>query len=140
MYGMFDERWVNIPYFKKIQSYINHRWRFFLENGYVETPMFGRQIKACHIEDPSPTKLFNYIVQAFETEVAVANLGILQKYLVNKKTKAILYTYDSIMFDAHKDDKISTIHDLKSIMESPKMPVKVYVGRNYGSMSRINFP
>lgn len=139
IYGTFDDRWINTPFFKKIQSFINHRWKFFVENGYVETPMFNRHIKRCHIEDPSPSKLFNYILQGYETEVAVVNLGILQKYLSDKKTKAILYTYDSIMFDAHKDDKISTIRDLKDIMENSKMPVKVYAGKNYSDMPKIDF-
>ena len=138
MYGGIDEKWMYIPYFKKAQEYIDHRWKFFKENGYIETPMFNRKIKKCHIEDPSPNKLFNYILQAYETEMAVNTLQSLLEYAKSKKTKPILYTYDSILFDAHKEDKISTLQDIKKIMEGDKFPVKVYVGKNYGDMKQIS--
>ncbi len=137
MYGGIDEKWMYIPYFKKAQEYIDHRWKFFKENGYIETPMFSRKIKKCHIDDPSPNKLFNYILQAYETEMAVNTLQSLLEYSKNKKTKPVLYTYDSILFDAHKEDKITALQDIKKIMEGDKFPVKVYVGKTYGDMKQI---
>ncbi|MEI6423736.1 MAG: hypothetical protein WCP55_16080, partial [Lentisphaerota bacterium] len=103
----------------------------------IETPMFFRKIKKCHIEDPTPNKLFNYILQAFETEMAVDMLRNLLDYLKNKKTKPVLYTYDSILFDAHKEDEIFTIKGIKRMMEGKKFPVKVYVGNSYTEMKKI---
>lgn len=138
IYGGIDKKWMHIPYFKKVQEYIDHRWKFFEENGYIETPKYGRRIKHCHIQDPTPNKLFNYILQAFETEMAVDVLGELTDYLSNKLTKPVLYTYDSILFDAHKDDKMAVIKKIKSIMERDKFPVKVYVGKNYDDMKQVN--
>jgi len=138
IYGGFDKKWLHIPYFSKIQEYIDHRWKFFEENGYIETPKYGRKIKHCHIQDPTPNKLFNYILQAFETEMAVDVLGDLLADLKGKKTVPVLYTYDSILFDAHKDDKMDTIKRLKSIMERSKFPVKVYVGKDYKNMTQID--
>ena len=138
IYGGFDKKWLHIPYFAKIQEYIDHRWKFFTENGYIETPKYKRKIKACHIPDANPSKLFNYILQAFETEMAVDVLGDLLGDLNGKKTVPILYTYDSILFDAHKDDKMDTIKRLKRIMERDKFPVKVYVGKNYKEMKHID--
>lgn len=137
IYGGFDKKWLHIPYFSKIQEYIDHRWKFFTENGYIETPKYKRKIKECHIPDANPSKLFNYILQAFETEMAVDVLGDLLGDLKTKKTKPILYTYDSILFDAHKEDKMDTIKRLKSIMERNKFPVKVYIGKNYKEMKQI---
>jgi len=138
IYGGIDKKWLHIPYFSKVQEYIDHRWKFFQENGYIETPKYGRKIKSCHIQDPTPNKLFNYILQAFETEMAVDVLGELITYLDGKKTIPILYTYDSILFDAHRDDKMVLIKRIKTIMEQGKFPVKVYVGKNYGDMKHIN--
>lgn len=137
IYGGFDKKWLHIPYFAKIQEYIDHRWQFFNSNGYIETPKYKRKIKPCHIGDANPNKLFNYILQAFETEMAVDVLGDLLGDLEGKKTQPILYTYDSILFDAHKEDKLDTIKRLKNIMERGKFPVKVYVGNNYKDMRYI---
>lgn len=138
IYGGIDKKWTHIPYFKKVQEYIDHRWKFFESNGYIETPKYGRKIKHCHIQDPTPNKLFNYILQAFETEMAVDTLGELMNYLNDKLTKPVLYTYDSILFDAHKSDKMPIIKKIKTIMEGDKFPVKVYVGKNYGDMKHVS--
>lgn len=138
IYGGIDKKWLHIPYFKKVQEYIDHRWKFFEENGYMETPKYGRKIKPCHIENPTPNKLFNYILQAFETEMAVDVLGELISYLDGKKTLPILYTYDSILFDAHKDDRVDVIKRIIKIMEQNNFPVKVYAGKNYGDMKQIS--
>ena len=65
-------------------------------------------------------------------------LGDILNELSDKKTQPILYTYDSILFDAHKADKMDTIKKLKNIMERGKFPVKVYVGNNYKDMKQIS--
>ena len=138
LYGGIDERWVHIPYFSKIQEYIDHRWRFFEENNYIETPKYFRKIKPCHIQDATPNKLFNYILQAFETEMAVDILNKLQIYLKGKMTRPMLYTYDSILFDAHRSDGKETLRQIKEIMEGSKFPVKVYIGKSYADMHKID--
>lgn len=138
IYGGLDKRWLHIPYFAKIQEYIDHRWRFCEEYGYIETPKYKRKIKPCHTGEANPNKLFNYILQAFETEMAVDTLGEILSHLEAKKSKPVLYTYDSILFDMHKEDKIETIKKLKNIMEKDKFPVKVYAGKNYKDMKHIS--
>ena len=138
LYGGIDKRWAHIPYFSKIQEYIDHRWRFFEEYGYIETPRYFRKIKPCHIQDPTPNKLFNYILQAFETEMAVDVLSRLQTFLDGKKTQPVLYTYDSILFDAHKSDGRETLRQIKAMMEGDKFPVKVYVGKSYSGLRKID--
>ena len=102
--------------------------------------MLFRSIKPCHIEDPSPNKLFNYILQAFETEISVVTLGRVLDYLVDKQTKPILYTYDSILYDVHRADGMPTVKKLRDIMVDGKYPVKVYVGKNYDEMTKITIP
>ena len=134
MYGNIPSELLEIPYFKKMSDYIAHRWKFFNENGYVETPIYKRRITANHINDPSPNKLFNYILQASETEFGMESLVRVNEYLNNKQTKAILYTYDSVLFDCHKDDKKDVLIELKRLMSNNQFPVKCYIGKNYDNM------
>lgn len=136
-YGGIKPEFLNIPYFQAAQTYIDHRWSFFEKNGYVETPIYYRRIKTCHIDQPNPNKLFNYILQAFETEISVMTLGRVWDFLSTRQTKPILYTYDSLLYDVHKSDGMSTVKQLRDIMVGGKFPVKVYAGKNYDEMSQI---
>jgi len=138
MYGNIPKELLDIPYFKKMSDYISHRWSYFNEFGYVETPIYKRRITNKHISDPNPNKLFNYILQASETEFGMSILSDINMYLNNKQTKVILYTYDSLLFDVHKDDGKATLNDIKKIMNSSGFPVKCYIGNNYDQMISVN--
>jgi hypothetical protein len=137
MYGNIPEELLEIPYFKKMKEYIDHRWHFFNTYQYVETPIFKRQITTNHIYDPNPNKLFNYILQASETEFGIQALSSVNQYLSNKETKAILYTYDSILFDVYLGEK-ECFSQIKDLMENGKFPVKQYLGKNYNEMKLLD--
>ena len=51
-------------------------------------------------------KLFNYVLQALETERNILILDKLSKIDLNQKSIPILYTYDSILFDVQEDEEI----------------------------------
>lgn len=138
LYGGIRKEYRAIPFFKEIEQYIEHRWKFFKENGYVETPVWKRKITDKHIVDANPNKLFNYILQASETEFSLQNINRVNEYLKNKKTCVILYTYDAILLDACKDDKHQTLKDVKQMMIDNQFPVKCYSGNNYHEMSLIS--
>ena len=137
MYGGIREQFLHIPYFRSTQTYIDHRWSFFEKNGYVETPIYFRKIKTCHIDDPTPNKLFNYILQAYETEVAVQTLGRILEFLNGKKTQPVLYTYDSLLYDFHREDGKDTLRRIRDIMVDGKFPIKAYAGKSYDEMVQI---
>jgi len=138
LYGGIRDEYKHIEYFKKVNEYINHRWSFFLENEYVETPIFKRRITSKHIIDPNPNKLFNYLLQASETEFSIQNINRVNEYLINKKSKVVLYNYDSILIDICKDDKKETLLHIKEIMINNQFPIKCYVGNNYHDLVKIN--
>lgn len=139
LYGNIPEKYASIPFFSKIKEYINHRWNHFINHGYVETPVFKRQITRNNISEPNPNKLFNYILQAAETEYNTGVLKEINYYLNDKLTKSILYTYDSILFDVNQQDGIETLKTIKNIMSSNnKLPVKCYTGKNYNEMEIIS--
>jgi len=138
MYGNIPDELMDIPYFKKMSEYINHRWKYFNEFGYVETPIYKRRITKNHIADPNPNKLFNYILQASETEFGMSVLSNINQYLNDKLTKVVLYTYDSFLFDINKNDGKQTLFDIKKIMNDRGFPVKCYIGHNYDHMITVN--
>jgi len=120
------------------KSFIEKNWVFFQENEYVLTPIFGRKITNKHLKNGNPSKLFNYILQATETEIALTALNRINDYLRNKLTKPILYTYDSILFDFYKNDGFDVLKEIYSIMMlNNRFPVKIYSGDNYNNMIQI---
>jgi len=138
LYGGVEEQFEHIKYFSKLKSFINSNWDVFLKNGYVMTPIFKRKITNMHVLDPNPSKLFNYILQATETEIAVQVLKSVGEYLKGKKSKAVIYTYDSILFDFHKEDGASVLKNVMTIMKmGGRFPIKVYLGETYDSVSQI---
>ena len=137
LYGGVRDEHLHIPYFQKVNEYKKHRWEFFNENGYVETPIFKRKITKNHITDANQNKLFNYILQGVEMEFSVPTIKRVNDYLKDKKSKVVLYTYDSILIDACKDDKKDFLLDIKSIMVDNQFPVKCYAGNNYQDMTFI---
>lgn len=137
-FGGVDDKYSHIKYLANLKYYINTQWEFFNSNGYVLTPIFNRKITNKHIEDPNPPKLFNYILQATEGEISIPRINLILNYLNNKKTKAILYTYDAILYDFHRDDGKITLNELYNIMSiNGRFPMKVYIGNNYHEMNPI---
>ena len=61
----------------------------------------------------------------------------IQDYLLNKKTKLVLYGYDSFLFDFSNQDGVETLKDIKSILEEEKHFTKSKIGVNYGEMKDI---
>ena len=73
----------------------------------------------------NPQKLMNYLMQSLETSRNITILKEVLRYLQNKKTKVVLYTYDALLFDFSKEDGKDTLEELKIILESGnKYPVK----------------
>lgn len=133
-----EEQYAHIKFFTHLTRFIDEHWEFFQKHGYVLTPLYKRKILAEHIGDPNPNKLFNYILQATETEIAIQALRQVQKYLLGKKTKTVLYTYDSILFDFHKEDGVSVLNDVIEIMKmGNRFPIKVYAGESYDEVTQI---
>ena len=78
--------------------------------------------------------MFNYYIQATETETNIHKINEIQQYLGNKKTKLVLYIYDAFIFDFSKEDHKQVLLDLHTIL-SDKFPVKIKTGKHYGALS-----
>lgn len=138
LYGGVEPKYESIKYLAHLKDFIRRSWSEFEKNGYVKTPIFKRKISDKHILDPNPNKLFNYILQATETEIALSSLNLVNQYLRSKKTKAVLYTYDSILFDFSLDDGVHLLPEIiKIMMMNNRFPVKAYFGKSYDDVVQV---
>lgn len=139
LYGGVEEKYENIKYFQNLKEFRKKHWEQFQKDGYTITPIFGRKITNNHLKEANPNKLFNYILQATETEIAMTAIEQVNKYLMDKETKAVLYTYDSLLFDFYRPEIIGSVLDeVMDIMTiGNRFPIKVYKGKTYDSVVQI---
>jgi hypothetical protein len=84
----------------------------------------------------NPNKLFNYLLQASETENNLQVLNNVNDLLCEYNTKIILYTYDSLLFDYDLKDGRKLLLKLKDVMsQAGRFPVKTKAGVNYHVMT-----
>ena len=136
LYGGVQDEYKHIPFFKKTSEYIESLWSEFLMKKEVYTPILKRKI--IYNGELNKNKLFNYILQAVETERNILILEKLSQLQLSQKSLPILYTYDSILFDMHPDDGNDYVLKIKSVMESDGFPTDVEFGDNYKDMVKVN--
>lgn len=130
LYGGVDKKYKHVPFFKQMEDYVEEIWKAYKSQKGYKLPT-GRVIR------PEATmtkyKLFNYVVQNMETIENIYKINEIQSYLkvVGAKTKLILITYDSFLFDFHKRDGKKTLQDIKNILELGQMKVKHKHGTSY---------
>ena len=139
LYGGIDkEVRENITFFGLTYDKINAFWEYFKSNNFIETDIYKRKLLAKNYTDMNKNKLFNYLIQAYETESNIKTIIELKHYLLDKKTKLVLYGYDSFLFDFSKQDGVSTLTEIKNILERNGHMVKAKAGSNYGEMQDIS--
>jgi len=129
LYGGIRKEYKDKPFFKEASQYIDNVWSMLNEDGKIHT--VNNVFYLDKIENPNPTKIFNYIIQSCETSTNIKIILDIIDYLKDKQTKLVLYTYDSILLDYSELDGVEIINKLKHIM---KYPVKTKQGLNYKLM------
>lgn len=137
LYGGLDDEARKIPFFQKVDEYIQSVHRGFVISGRLTTPLLKREIHFARIEGATEQKVFNYLLQALETEVNYMKIGQLLDKLGDKMSKPILYTYDALLFDVHPVERDEIIRIVKEVMEGGGFPVRVYEGTNYNQLEVI---
>lgn len=137
LYGGVEDEYSHIKFFYNLNGFIDSHWKEYQSKGYTTTPVFGRKIK--NITEPNPSKIFNYILQATETEISIPILGKVNCYLRDKKSKAVIYTYDSVLFDISLDEMEEVRQKLVSLMkDNDRFPIKCYIGKSYADLKQIS--
>lgn len=125
----------NFPYLlKSIHNNRNKLWEDYKKYGYIKSSLSGRKII---VPEPSINKVFNYYVQALESEETYGMLYKLVPMANAEGLKPILYTYDSILFDIHKDQQNKLMDIINSVINNQKYPFSVSVGSNYNNLKEI---
>jgi hypothetical protein len=139
LYGGVEDQYQHIKYFVHLKDYIGKKWSEFEKKGYVLTPWFQRKIDDKHLKNANPNKLFNYILQASELEYISPIMTKLNDVMTSKKSKPILYTYDSLLFDISCDEVAEIVPFILETMSGDgRIPLKAYVGSNYHEMEQVS--
>jgi len=131
MYGMNDDD-GNVPFFHKIKEYTKHLWEVYEDLGFV----VGNQNKKIIMDNPSPNKVFNYMVQWMETEQAMSRISSINEFLNGRLSRPILYTYDALLLDIHRSEA-ALIPRIKYLMENEQYPTRMYKGQTYNELVGI---
>lgn len=136
--GIDDDIKNNVPFMKTIADYVDRIWNNYTKDGYISTWFYERKIKSCFFgESVSPYKVFNYLLQAAETERNCRVISNINNHLKNSKSKFILYTYDSFLFDVPKTE-VEHIKNMYPIITSDnKYPVRTYIGSSYSNLRQL---
>jgi hypothetical protein len=127
LYGGVRKEFQDKPFFAEVNNYTNQLWKD-AENGAIGA-QFGKRFTKQIIENPTPQKLLNYIVQNTETIFNVVQFSAVMNLLKDKNTKIILYTYDSILLDYDSSENL-----LDSITSLLKFNYSTKTGGNYAEI------
>jgi len=136
LYGKIKPQYLHIKFLGQVQDLIEELWRKFNACGFVETPVFKRKIYKSWVKDMTPNKLMNYILQSYETERNMGIIKLMMDRIRDRKTKIILYQYDSVLLDFHKDD-VCIMDDIKNIMDYKNYPISISVGNEFNNMMEM---
>ena len=138
LYGGIDSEFLSIPFFEKVNAFVYDLWAKWKTKGRIETPVLKRPITKDMVKNMTANKLFNYLLQAVETEVSVQKLQQVQRMLTAYETVMILYTYDSVMFDVPVTEAKELLPKIKHILEQGNFPTKMKVGNIYDKLNTIS--
>ena len=138
LYGGIDKDFAKIPFFGEVKNYVSSLWKAYKRYGFIKTEQFKRPMHSEHLHEMNPNKLFNYQLQAGETEHNLHIINDVNEMIQSYKSKLILYTYDSLLFDYNLDDGKQFLIDIKNtISGNGKFPVKIKAGINYQGMKDV---
>jgi hypothetical protein len=126
------------PFFGKVHDYINKIWSEYKQGNFITSNIYNKKIYRKNLSEMNRNKLFNYLIQLMETENNMKMLSNLIPFLESYKSKLILYSYDSFLFDFNLDDGVDFLNKTKEIIESNGLfPTKTSKGTNYHEMKDI---
>ena len=139
LYGRIPQEVVQLnPFFGKVHDYINKKWLEYKDGNFIKSDIYNKEIYRENLFDMNKNKVFNYLIQLMETENNMKVLSNLIPKLKGYKSKLILYSYDSFLFDFKIDDGLEFVGMIKDTLEQGgRYPVKIAKGNNYHEMVDI---
>jgi len=133
LYGNVFKQYQDFPFFKLTTKYIDELWSKYKAQGYVDGVDNKYRFHSKDLLNMNPQKLFNYIIQNYET---VSNVGLIEKILYlleDKRSKIVLYTYDAILLDLAEEDT-GTLRKIVDVFKNENLKITMNVGKNYNSL------
>lgn len=121
---------------KVINKFKDDLFNKFLNDGCVTSFFLKRKIFFNTKNIDQSNKLFNYYLQNAETEYNLLKMKSILSVLKPTYSRLILYTYDSFLFEIHKND-VHILNELKNILQEDGIPVTTQIGSNYGDLTDI---
>ena len=130
LYGGIFKEYREIDFFKRVGGYINEKWLEFNTQGYIECDISNYRFKKDSLENMNPQKLFNYVLQNYETSQNILIIWDILSILRGKKSKLVLYTYDSFLIDLSAEEQ-GLVKDLQKVFKNYKLNTTIKHGSNY---------
>jgi len=137
VYGGIDKDFEKIDFFKDVNIFINDFFGKLNKNNYINTPFFERKFSKEHVTDFNKYKAWNYLIQLLETEQSFFLLNKLFEKIDEFKSKLILYTYDSFLFDVLNTERDELIKIVFNTLENHNFHLKIKEGKNYHELHNI---
>jgi hypothetical protein len=128
LYGGVEEQYKDIEFFSSLKQFVDEEWKKYKAQHSYVLPT-GRIVK--YHSSMTKHKLFNYILQNYETKINVDKISELRTYLLGKKTELVLITYDAFLFDFSVEDGKDTLLAIKEILQAGGFPVNHKHGKDY---------
>jgi hypothetical protein len=130
LYGGVFDNYKGLEFFQKIEKYVGEIWSKFQSDGFIECKVSGYVYKKENLDNMNPQKLFNYVLQNLETSTNVLILWDILCILREYKTKLVLYTYDSFLFD-WDENETELLEKIRDIFKKYKLNIKEIEGYDY---------
>jgi hypothetical protein len=133
LYGHIFDQYKDFEFFKLTQKLIEEIWNTFSSKGKYVVQETGKVFKKDDLPNMNPQKLFNYVIQHWETYSNVAILKEIIYIINNSRTKLVLYVYDAFVLDIVKEDK-DKIKKVLEVFETRGFLYKIKKGLDYDKM------
>ena len=130
LYGGVEKKYQDIEFFKKVDTFATSLYSQYKSKGLINSIIYNRPMTYKNLGDMSKYKLFNYLLQCYETERNIQVILKINEYLYKNKTFLSLYNYDGFLFDV----KTVNVEKLIEILEQDGFPVTIKEGPNFGEM------
>lgn len=130
-----------IPFFDALYKYRETIYNEMLQNEEIKVPYCTRTLKLLNLKENSSHskgKLFSYVIQLMEVEHFFDIINKIIVYLQSKKTRIVLYVYDSFLLDFNREDGLDTIKGIQKIINKSGFNTSVKIGKNYFNMKSFD--
>ena len=134
IYGSISHQFMQHTFFASVQAMIDELYLQYKTDGAVKSWFYEKIFR--DIQDETPNKIFNYVLQSLETEYNVRKIKKILPHIKDRQSVFMLYLYDAFVFDIHPDE-MDLVNILRSAFETDDMSIKIYVGDTFGDIKRI---